>query len=446
METRRPGSDQSERTLIGVVLRFPDDADDAMTTLTEKDFDSTKYRRLFNALNEQYLSDNWGEAGADWVKLATNTKIKASEIVAMADEAISGAQIPGLVKQLRDLTRRRAIVDASMLLVQKAHDYTLDSDDLLAQAGSYIDDAAISETKEMVPLIDVVENVIDNYQTERNVKGIPAGLKELDELWAGFIPPELTVLAARPSMGKTQLGLYLADRVASYTEQPVAIFSLEMANEQIGLRYVASDLGVEVNMLRRQKISKDRIERHHAEILPRYAKSQIYIQDEPNMNTFDILGQARRLKRNKGLSLIVVDYLNLIGDKKGSRDDTRAALFEEMTKRMRSIGKKLNVPVLLLAQLSRECEKRDNKRPVMSDLKESGGIEAASDNIMFLYRENYYNTDVADNTLEIIISKQKQGPRGTTAYVVYEPDTGRFFNKAKQYQEEENTVLRGGIQ
>jgi len=443
--TRRPGDSGAERALVGAILRFPADADDAMTTLTEKDFDHTGYRNMFVALREQYLSDTWGSGGADWVQLAAKAKVEGSTIMKMSDEAISGAQIPGLIRRLKDLTRRRAMVDAGILMAEKAHDYSIDSEELLAQAGSYIDDAAVSEAKEPVALIDVVEQVFDNYQGGKSMKGVPTGLTDLDDLWAGFIAPELTVMAARPSMGKSQLAFYLASQVAEYMKLPVAVYSLEMSTDQVALRYIASELGVEVDQLRREMVSKEKVESMSPQILTKYAKSQIMVQDEPNLSTIDILGQARQMKRTKGLGLLVVDYLNLLADKKES-GDTRATLFEEMTRRIRSIGKKLNVPVLLLAQLNRDCEKRDNKRPVMSDLKESGGIEASSDNIIFLYRENYYKPEITDNTLEVILAKQKQGPRGVTAYVIYEPETGRFFNLAKEHQGEGKKVWGGGIQ
>ena len=446
METRRPCSTEDERELIGTMLQFPGDADDAFTTLAERDFDNATYRKLFLTMREFYMGDEWGEMGPDWSNLYLKAGVlNRSEIVKMAQEAVSGAQIPGLINKLQDLTRRRAIVDAGLLMAHKASDYSLDSKDLLMQAGGYIDDAAVSEAKAPVPILNIVERLIDNYKTERSKKGVATGLKELDDLWAGFIAPELTVIGARPSMGKTQLSLYLAQQVAEQTGLPVGIFSLEMSEDQVGLRYVAADLGVEVDLLRREKVSQDKIDRMQGEILTKYAKSKIFIQDEPDMTTLDILGQARKMKRTMGLGLLVVDYLNLIADKKG-RDDTRATLFENMTRRIRSIGKKLEVPTLLLAQLNRDCEKRDNKRPVLSDLKESGGIEACANNIIFLYRDNYYKPDIEDNTLEIIIAKQTQGPRGVTAFVNYEPETGRFTNRAPRYREEESIAWGGAYQ
>jgi len=430
-----------EKQLLGLALRFPDDGDDILK-LDESDIYNTTFRNMFKVFKEMYL-----EGDIDWSAYARRCGIESHNIIKLtqADNVISGAQIPGLVKELKDLSRRRSMSQAGYLMQQSAGDLNLDTNELLGKAARYIEEATVSEAKQPKKIIDIAERVVDKYLSGSYVKGIQTGLTELDELWAGLFPAELTVVAARPSMGKTAFAQLLAERAAQHTQLPVPFFSLEMSEDDLVSRYIAADLGIDVDKLRRGKFNKERLEAKYKQILERYARIPIRVQDEADLTTFDIAAQCRQIKRREGLGAVFVDYLTLLADDKAS-GESEALKVSYMTRRLKSLSMSLSVPVVVVAQLNRRPEMRENKRPVMSDLTESGGIEAATHNVLLLYRNEYYHTDEVDNTLEIIIAKQRQGPRGVTANVFYDAKAGKFGDISYVPVGESKTVWGGGVQ
>jgi len=430
-----------EKQLLGLALSFPDDADDILK-LDESNIYNTTFRNMFKVFKEMYV-----EGDVDWSAYARKCGIESHNIIKLvqADNVVSGAQIPGLVKEIKDLSKRRSMVQAGYLLQQNAEDVTLDTNELLGKAARYIEDATVSEAKQPRKIIDIVEKLADNYLTGTYVKGIQTGLTDLDDLWAGLFPAELTIVAARPSMGKTAFAQLLAEKAAVHTQLPVPFFSLEMSEDDLVSRYMAADMGIDVDKLRRGMFNKQRLEDTYKQILERYARIPIQVQDESELTTFDIAAQCRQIKRREGLGAVFVDYLTLLSDDK-DRGESEALKVSYMIRRLKSLSKSLNVPVIAVAQLNRRPEMRENKRPVMSDLTESGGIEAAAHNVLLLYRNEYYHTDKVDNTLEIIVAKQRQGPRGVTAKVFYEAKAGKFGDLSVRGDEENETVWAGGKQ
>lgn len=421
----RPADTEAERLALATALVYPDTLDDLMT-LAEVDFDSQQTRKLFRVICEMGREAN----EIDWVEFSQRSGLKQSDVVRLTALAVSGAMMPGLVKKLRDLSRRRAMIEAGTMLQQRAQDMSTETDALLAEAAGRIEDATLNTTTEPELIIDVVERRMDNLVAGQGTQGIPTGLIDLDEVWSGFFPGEITILAARPSMGKTALAQFMAQNVAEKTNMPVLFFSLEMANEYLVDRYISTTINSSVDTLRRGQVAKKYLEGQFDRVLKHFAALKIYLQDQSKITTQEIQAQARKIQKREGLSLVVVDYLTLIADDK-ERGESEHLKVQAITRRLRTIAKTLKVPVMVLAQLNRGLENRQNKRPQMSDLRESGGIEEAADNVLFIYRDKYYNPDNGDERTEIIIGKQKQGPRGFTAYVDYQPDKGLWRNTAK---------------
>ncbi len=426
METRRPVAVDAEKTLIGSLLRYPEEAEDILN-LPEHYFDSTKLRECFKLCREQLLLGD-----LNVVEVIQKKALSTYEVTQLTEMAWSATLIPMNIKALKDAAHRRALQDMATTILTKASDLTLDTIELLTEAGQHLDDAMVTEVKDPVPLIKIAESFFDNYRQGTQEKGIPTGFADVDKVFGGFFPGELTVLAARPSMGKTALAQTLSARVAKATGLPVPFFSLEMSEYQLGLRYVSTALGVGVDSLRREMVSEKLIDQKVGDVLTYLASIDVRIIDEAGMTTLDVVNLSRKLNREKGgLGMVVIDYLTLLVDsmERGGSEDLRLT---GMVRRLAAMAKKLNVPVLLLAQLNREVEKRDDKRPRESDLRGSGGIEERAENILFLYRDKYYYPTSDDDSLEIIVAKQKQGPRGYTAHVNYCPETGRFADRTRR--------------
>ena len=260
-------------------------------------------------------------------------------------------------------------------------------------------------------VVDRVQELYDRADPSE-VTGIPTGYVDLDEKTSGLQPSDLIILAGRPAMGKTTLALNIAEHVAIHQRLPVAVFSMEMPSTQLATRFLASLGRIDMQNLRRGRLSDDDWQRLTAAMGKLY-EAPIFIDETPGLNPIDLRARARRLARQCGkLGLIVIDYLQLMT---GTREsDNRATELSEISRSVKSLAKELNVPIIALSQLNRSLEQRPNKRPVMSDLRESGAIEQDADIIMFIYRDEVYNPDTPDKGVaEIIIAKHRNGPTGT---------------------------------
>jgi replicative DNA helicase len=281
--------------------------------------------------------------------------------------------------------------------------------------------------KLVVQLIDRVQELHDNGAEE--VTGIRSGFYELDRMTAGFQKGDLVVLAARPSMGKTAFALNIAEHVAVQEGLPVLVFSMEMGASQLALRLVGSLGRINQQNLRTGKLDSRDWERL-TDAVERLSKVQLLIDETPGLTSSELRARARRMARQFGtLGLIVIDYLQLMSGSSGS-DENRATELGEISRGLKGLAKELQCPVIALSQLNRSVESRNDKRPMMSDLRESGAIEQDADIIMFIYRDDYYNKDSKEpGVSEIIIAKQRNGPVGTVSLTFLKPLT-RFENMA----------------
>jgi replicative DNA helicase len=260
------------------------------------------------------------------------------------------------------------------------------------------------------------------------VTGVPTGLVDLDEKTSGLQPSDMIIVAGRPAMGKTTFALNLAEHIAIEQRLPVAIFSMEMPGTQLATRFISSVGRIDMQKIRSGRLTDDDWQRLTMAMGKLY-DAPLFIDETPGLNPIDLRARARRLARQCGkLGLIVIDYLQLMS---GTREgDNRASELSEISRSVKSLAKELNVPIMALSQLNRSLEQRPNKRPVMSDLRESGAIEQDADIIMFIYRDEVYNPDSPDKgTAELIIGKHRNGPTGTVRLTFIGENT-RFENYA----------------
>ena len=263
----------------------------------------------------------------------------------------------------------------------------------------------------VVELLDRVQEMANN---PNDITGVPTGFYDLDRMTSGLQPGDMVVLAARPSMGKTAFAINIAEHVALNEGLPVAVFSMEMGASQLAVRVVGSIGRIDQGHLRTGKLSDDEWPRL-TEAIEKLRTVSLHIDETPGLTSSELRANARRLARQCGkLGLIVVDYLQLMSGSGGAGGDNRATELGEISRGLKMLAKELQCPVIALSQLNRSVEQRTDKRPMMSDLRESGAIEQDADIIMFIYRDDYYNKDSKDpGVAEIIIGKQRNGPTGT---------------------------------
>jgi replicative DNA helicase len=263
-------------------------------------------------------------------------------------------------------------------------------------------------------LANVVERIETLYNRDdpSDVTGVPTGFADLDRMTSGFQPGDLVVIAGRPSMGKTALALNIGENVALNTGMPVAVFSMEMGASQLAMRLIGSVGRLDQHKLRTGRLQPDDWDKLST-ALGRLNEAPILIDETPALNAIEVRSRARRLMKQYGkLGLVIVDYLQLM--QATTQGENRATEISEISRAMKSLAKELQVPVVALSQLNRSLEQRPNKRPVMSDLRESGAIEQDADVIVFIYRDEVYNPETQDKGVaEIIIGKQRNGPIGT---------------------------------
>jgi replicative DNA helicase len=350
----------------------------------------------------------------------------------------SAANIRRYGEIVRERSIMRKLVEVGTEIAASAYNPTgRDAAQLLDEAEGKVFEIAEAGSKgkqgfmSMPPLLtQVVERIETLYGRENtsDVTGTPTGFADLDKMTSGLQPGDLVIVAGRPSMGKTAFSINIAENIALDSKLPVAIFSMEMGAAQLAMRMLGSVGKLNQHDLRSGKLQDDDWGRlTHA--LGKLNDAPLFIDESAALSSLDLRARARRLHRQHGqLGLIVVDYLQLMSSNAGKASENRATEISEISRGLKSLAKELQCPVMALSQLNRSLEQRPNKRPVMSDLRESGAIEQDADLILFIYRDEVYNNDTADKGVaEIIIGKQRNGPIGTVA-LAFRGEFTRFDN------------------
>ncbi len=261
-------------------------------------------------------------------------------------------------------------------------------------------------------LMDTFERIEFLFQNKGNITGVPSGFTALDKMTSGFQPSDLVIVAARPSMGKTAFCLNIAQHASLKKSLPVAVFSLEMSKEQLVTRMLCVEAMVDQQRLRTGELNDDEWQKLTRAAGP-MAQAPLFIDDTPGISVMEMRAKCRRLKSEHGLSLIVIDYLQLMSGNR--KTENRQQEISEISRSLKALAREMQAPVIALSQLSRAVEQRQDKKPMMSDLRESGSLEQDADIVMFIYRDDYYNPDTTDrpNRADIIIAKQRNGPVGS---------------------------------
>ncbi|MFA4858429.1 MAG: replicative DNA helicase [Candidatus Margulisiibacteriota bacterium] len=332
----------------------------------------------------------------------------------------------------------RKLIEAGSNIVAAAFDSPEDVDLVLDQAEKSVFDIALKRVREGFFKIDsVLKRVLDKidklYGKADPITGIPTGYPDLDRLTAGFQNADLIIVAARPSVGKTALTLNIALNAALKHKIPVAIFSLEMSKDQLAQRMLCSEAEIDAQKLRTATLP-DAGWKKLTKTLGKLSEAPIFIDDSPSCSSTEIRAKARRLKLEKGLGMVIVDYLQLMRGAR-SKIENRVQEISEIARSLKTLARELEVPVIAVSQLSRAIEQRTDRIPRLSDLRESGEIEQTADVVLFIHRDDYYNpASERGNIAEIIIAKQRNGPVGTVE-LVFRKDVAKFCNKESRYEE-----------
>lgn len=349
----------------------------------------------------------------------------------------TAANVEYYAKIVEEKAVLRRLIEAGTKIVGDAFRETEDVDQILDQAEKAIFDIALKRVREGFHRIDaVIKRVLDKidslYDKQEAITGIATGYPDLDKLTAGFQNSDLIIVAARPAVGKTAFCLNIAQNVAIKYKIPVAIFSLEMSKDQLAQRMLCSEAEVDAQKLKTASLS-DTGWKKLTRALGRLSEAPIYIDDSASMTSTEIRAKARRLKIERGLGLVIIDYLQLMRGR--SRVENRVQEISEIARSLKTLARELDIPVIALSQLSRAVEQRTDRMPRLSDLRESGEIEQTADLVMFIHREDYYNPQSdRGNIAEIIIAKQRNGPIGSVE-LVFRKEIAKFCSKETRYEE-----------
>lgn len=412
---------EAEQSILGGILIENDAINRVTEILDDDDFYRDAHRKIFNALIN--LSER--DEPADLITL-TNELRKidqldsiggASYLASLIDSVPTAANIEYYAKIVKEKAILRKLIQTSTEIVTQSYEDRGDVEGFLDEAERAIFE--ISEKRVRPSFYSIREIVKDSFTTierlfkkKELVTGVPSGFKELDRMTAGFQPSDLIIIAGRPSMGKTAFCLDVAEYAAIDNKIPVAIFSLEMSKEQLVIRMLCSQAHVEGTRLRTGYLNESDWPKLTI-AAGNLSEAPIYIDDTAALSALELRAKARRLKADRGLGMVIVDYLQLM--KGRSRVESRQQEISEISRSLKALAKELNIPVIAVSQLSRKTEERTGNRPQLSDLRESGAIEQDADLILFIYRDEIYNRS-EDNPnrgkAEVIIGKQRNGPIG----------------------------------
>ncbi|MCL0038014.1 replicative DNA helicase [Thermodesulfovibrionales bacterium] len=431
-----PQNIEAEQSVLGAIILDNEALPKAIETLSPDDFYKEAHRRLYKSIIALFERSE----PIDIVTL-TDYLRKSDEIEAvggisylsyLANSIPTSANIRYHAKIVSEKSMLRALIRTATQITSEVYENSRDVDEVIDYAQKMIFDITDKRTKiSFSPLKDVIKDtfkMIEHlYDKKEAITGVPSGFKDIDELTSGFQSGDLIIVGGRPGMGKTAFALNVAGYVAANMRETVAVFSLEMPKEQLALRMICAESGVNSSSVRKGFIGKqDWIKLTNA--AGRLADAPIFIDDSSMLTALEIRAKARRLKMEYGmLSLIVVDYLQLM--RSMGKFERREQEISDISRSLKALAKELKVPVIALSQLNRAVEQRGEKRPTLADLRESGALEQDADVIIFLYRDEFYNKNNPSNKgkAELIVAKQRNGPTGIVN-LTYLADSTKFVD------------------
>jgi replicative DNA helicase len=439
-----PHSTEAEQSVLGGLLLDNLAWDKCSDLLSDSDFYRHEHRHIYAAVGSLIASSKPADVITVFEALQSLGKAEDCGGLAYLNALAQSVPSASNVRRYAEIVRERSVLRK---LISASDEIATTAFNPQGQPVSQILDEAESRIFRIgeegsrggagfQPMDKLVQALIDRVQEleangSEDVTGIRTGFYDLDRMTAGLQKGDLIVLAARPSMGKTAFALNIAEHVAVQEGLPVAVFSMEMGASQLALRVVGSLGRIDQQHLRTGRLRDDEWERL-PEAASKLSEAPMFIDETPGLNPAELRARARRLARQYGgtLGLIVIDYLQLMSGSSNSNEENRATVLGEISRGMNGLAKELQCPVIALSQLNRSVETRPDKRPMMSDLRESGAIEQDADVIMFIYRDDYYNKDSKEpGVAEIVLAKQRNGPVGTVKLTFLKPLT-RFDNLA----------------
>ena len=417
-----PHSIEAEQAVLGGVLLDANAWDNIAELVREEDFYRQDHRLVFCALST--LSDG-GEPTdivtvGEWLEnhQLLDQAGGMRKLATLAQNTPSAVNIGAYANIVRKRSVLRQLIVASTAINDTAFNLQgKSSEQVLDEAEQAIFEIAERQGKRLRKykpinelLIDALERIDTLYHQKSAITGLPTGYADIDRLTAGLQPADLIIIAGRPSMGKSALAINIAEHVAIKAQKSVAVFSMEMPNEQLAMRMIGSLSHIDQQKVRTGNLDDEDWPRLTSTV-GLMQEARLFIDDTPALTPTELRARSRRIARDHGLDLIIVDYLQLM--QVIGKTENRATEISEISRALKSMARELNVPVIALSQLNRSLEQRPNKRPLMSDLRESGAIEQDADMILFIYRDEVYDKDSADKGMaEVIIAKQRNGPIG----------------------------------
>ena len=416
-----PNDVEAEQAIIGSMLTDRDAVISAIEILKPDDFyredNKIIYESILNLYNRSEPIDII-TVRAELESMGKLDNVGGLEYLAELPEKVpTTANAMKYIKIVEEKSALRKLIKTANEIIELGYNPTEEVDDIMEGAEKKIFNIMQDkEQKGYSPLKDVLvesfTKLEELYNRKQHITGVPSGFTDLDYRTAGFHGSELILIAARPAMGKTAFALNIATNAALRANVPVAVFSLEMSKEQLVNRILCSESMVDSNKVRTGKLEEDDWTKLAGTIGP-LSEAEMYIDDTPGINIMEIRAKCRKLKIEKNIGLVVIDYLQLIQGT-GKRGGSREQEISEISRSLKILAKELDVPVIALSQLSRAAEQRPDHRPMLSDLRESGAIEQDADIVMFLYRDDYYNPDTEKKGVaEVIIAKHRGGSTGT---------------------------------
>jgi replicative DNA helicase len=433
-----PHNIEAEQSILSAILIENNTLPEVLEILSDQDFYREAHRKIFKAMVELFERNE----PADLVTLTNLLKERGqlgslggasylAELVDTVPMAVNAAHYAKIVQEKASLRR---LIEQAASITTRCFEDKGDVEEILDFAERSIFDISENKIKPSFYVLgdiltDTYKAVEEAYENKVLVTGVPTGFRGLDEKTSGLQPGDLIVIAGRPSMGKTALALNIARNASLETGEPAAIFSLEMSKEQLSLRMLSAEARIDSSRMRGGFLSERDLARINRAAGALY-DIPIYIDDSPAISALEIRAKTRRMKMDKGVGLVVVDYLQLMRGRASA--ERRDLEISEISRSLKALAKELNLPVVALSQLNRKVEDRTNKRPVLSDLRESGAIEQDADVILFIYRDEVYHKE-EDNPnkgiAELILAKQRNGPIGAVKLAFLETYT-RFEDLA----------------
>lgn len=434
-----PQSVEAEQSVLGGLMLDNHRWEQLADKLVGEDFYRKEHRLIFGAIAALCEDNKPADVVtvSEWLENSGDIDAVGGlpYLTSLANNTPSAANITAYADIVRERSITRQLIQVANAIGNSAYQPNgRNAVDLLDAAEKYIfeiSEKGAHRRGGFQPIKSLLTRAVDRidklFHSSSHITGVSTGFNDLDEMTAGLQPSDLVIIAGRPSMGKTSFAMNIAEDAAIGQKLPVAIFSMEMPGEQLALRMISSLGRINAQKVRTGKLGDDDWPRMTSAI-GMLADAPLFIDDTPALTPIELRARARRLKREHGLGMIVIDYLQLMASTE--MNENRATEISGITRALKSLAKELNVPVIALSQLNRSLEQRNDKRPIMSDLRESGAIEQDADVILFIYRDEVYREDSPDKgTAEIIIGKQRNGPTGRVR-LTFLGEITRFENYA----------------